>query len=349
MKRLLNLNLFALLISCMFLSCSKEKVEKATVTPSTAATSDGTLCENCLAPMDLIKGAGGTAVSLGTVTVCVTGDDLCFRFAASGGGTLGSVKVGIFATSQDVYNQNNTPAPKNFTVAEQLQPRTKIYSLCIPLTQVATIMGTTTVTDLAGLTAYISANAQVSGGSGTPGGQGWAGTLTNNAQYPFDRYFTFAFTSCVGPPPSGVCLFTQGYWFAKPNVVWPGCIDALDNAACGTVTIGGYPYSRAEARAIFSSTNRNGKTDAKQAFLQAAALTLSLANNPDQTDAVNALCPGVAAALDYINAYFTNKGKQTGDTLNGMTAKNATLRASAELISACLNNPNNTCDNNYVR
>ena len=67
------------------------------------------------------------------------------------------------------------------------------------------------------------------------------------------------------PEPEGEgCSFSQGYWFAKPNVVWPG-----------TVTVGGHTYTQAEGMAIFASSNAGGIGTAKKVFLQVATIKLS--------------------------------------------------------------------------
>jgi hypothetical protein len=60
------------------------------------------------------------------------------------------------------------------------------------------------------------------------------------------------------------CSFSQGYWFAKPDLVWPG-----------NVTIGGYSYTQAEGVAIWNSSNAGGIGTAKKVFLQVAAIKLS--------------------------------------------------------------------------
>ncbi len=60
------------------------------------------------------------------------------------------------------------------------------------------------------------------------------------------------------------CSLSQGYYFAKPNLVW-----------AGTVTIGGYTYTQAEGQAIWNTSNRGGIKDAKKGFLQVAAIKLS--------------------------------------------------------------------------
>lgn len=71
---------------------------------------------------------------------------------------------------------------------------------------------------------------------------------------------------CPVPEDEG-CSFSQGYWFAKPNLVWPG-----------NVTIGGHSYTQAEGVAIWNSSNAGGIGTAKKVFLQVAAIKLSGSN-----------------------------------------------------------------------
>jgi hypothetical protein len=61
------------------------------------------------------------------------------------------------------------------------------------------------------------------------------------------------------------CSMSQGYWFAKPDVVWPN----------GSVTVGGKSYNRTEGLAIWNSSNKGGISAAKSGFLQVAAIRLS--------------------------------------------------------------------------
>lgn len=67
------------------------------------------------------------------------------------------------------------------------------------------------------------------------------------------------------------CSFSQGYWFAKPGLVWPD----VNGADEGNVTIGGHFYTQAEGKAIWTSSNAGGLADTKKAFLQVAAIKLS--------------------------------------------------------------------------
>jgi hypothetical protein len=60
------------------------------------------------------------------------------------------------------------------------------------------------------------------------------------------------------------CSMSQGYWFSKPGVKWPG-----------TIVIGGNSYTQEEGKAIWDSPNNGGIPDSKAGFTQVAAIKLS--------------------------------------------------------------------------
>ncbi|NCU02489.1 MAG: hypothetical protein GXC73_00755 [Chitinophagaceae bacterium] len=76
--------------------------------------------------------------------------------------------------------------------------------------------------------------------------------------------FCFPGFACKPEAPNEGCSFSQGYWFAKPNLVW-----------AGPVTVGGHVYTQAEGKAIWNTSNAGGIPDTKKAFLQVAAIKLS--------------------------------------------------------------------------
>lgn len=82
------------------------------------------------------------------------------------------------------------------------------------------------------------------------------------------RCGTFQFSGLGCPIVPGIsCAFSQGYFFAKPNLIWPS-----------NVTIGGYNYTQAEGKAIWNTSNKGGIKDSKAGFLQVAAIKLSGTN-----------------------------------------------------------------------
>ena len=71
--------------------------------------------------------------------------------------------------------------------------------------------------------------------------------------------------SGVDTPCKGECCsFSQGYWFAKPNVVWPG-----------NLSIGNQTYTKAEGQALWDAAKGNNSSPLAKAFFQAAAVRLS--------------------------------------------------------------------------
>jgi hypothetical protein len=86
--------------------------------------------------------------------------------------------------------------------------------------------------------------------------------------------FCFPGFACKPEGPLEGCSFSQGYWFAKPNLVWPD----VNGADAGNVTIGGHFYTQAEGKAIWNTSNAGGMADTKKAFLQVAAIKLSADN-----------------------------------------------------------------------
>jgi hypothetical protein len=83
--------------------------------------------------------------------------------------------------------------------------------------------------------------------------------------------FCFPGFGCQTDGPLEGCSFSQGYWFAKPGVVWPD----VNGAEPGQITLGGKYYTQAEGLAIWRTSNAGGISDAKRSFLQAAAIQLS--------------------------------------------------------------------------
>jgi hypothetical protein len=116
------------------------------------------------------------------------------------------------------------------------------------------------------------------------------------------------------------CSLSQGYWFAKPQAVWPNN---------GTVTIGGKVYTQAEGKAIWNSTNKGGILNAKKAFTQAAAIKLS-----------NVLpSASVWADVAIIDAYFASIPKISASSIppNSKTGLNAQAGAAAGRIGDWIN------------
>lgn len=117
-----------------------------------------------------------------------------------------------------------------------------------------------------------------------------------------------------------ICSLSQGYWFAKPNAVWPN----------GVLTIGGKIYTQAEGKAIWNTSNSRGLLNAKAAFTQAAAIKLSNVS-PNAS---------VWADVQIIENYLASIAKLNPASLpaNTKTGPNAAAGAAAGRIGNWINN-----------
>lgn len=111
-----------------------------------------------------------------------------------------------------------------------------------------------------------------------------------------------------------ICSLSQGYWFAKPNAVWPN----------GNVVLGGKTYTQLEGKAIWNTSNSKGLLNAKAAFTQAAAIKLSNVS-PNAS---------VWADVQIIENYFSSISKLNPASLpsNSKTGLNAQAGAAAGRI-----------------
>lgn len=110
---------------------------------------------------------------------------------------------------------------------------------------------------------------------------------------------------CKEEGPLEGCAFSQGYWFAKPGVVWPD----VNGTDPGNVTIGGKYYTQAEGVAIWNTSNAKGISDAKKGFCQVAAILLS----GDNVFSTASVWPYVATVQNWLST----KAKLSADGLNG--------------------------------
>jgi hypothetical protein len=330
MKNFIKQFLYTLLFSCLFVSCAKEDLspvatESATITLNTGGGGVDP-CPKCETE-DLYKTVGKEEVA-GTVTVCQTEDELkiTFRILAS------REKAWFQQTGYAIFSQvpeSITPSLNSLEVKESHHgDKPRVVEYIIPLSELGS-------SGEPGETIYIATWAVVPGKDGV-GGMVWAGDGVPEEKNPNTRYFDFKIIKCGKPEePDKHCTYTQGYWFAKPNVDWP---------SPGTVTVGGNTYTKEEVQDIFKLTGK--KTDARQAFLQAAALQLNLNNDPGLKDHLkdiddpNDPCYKVLYALKKINEYFEEIGTKvtTGNISTTTTFPDDNeIREAAEKISDCLN------------
>ena len=114
------------------------------------------------------------------------------------------------------------------------------------------------------------------------------------------------------------CGYTQGYWFAKPDITWPS-----------DVTLGEKNYNRTEGINIWNTSNAGGKTDAKKGFLQYSALMLSIAKMGGSVPSE------IADDLEVIDSFFSDYGFKYDGT--NISDKNKDVSNAADSISNWLN------------
>ena len=307
-------------------------------------------CATCV-DYDLIKTPGNPNVAdevAGVLQVCQpNATTITFTFTVSGdreNAWINKAGVAIDPTGGGFAVLN--PGFIEKTAPDEAKARQ--FTITVDYTTLMKDDGTGTGTDrplMPGDVICVAAYSVIPGPDGV-GGQVWAGPLSPSASNPHPRFFCYTIKECVTPPdPNPNCTFTQGYWFAKPGGYisgkgktkiasgsqWPA---NLENDG---IEFGNQIYTYAQARDIFFGSNKKGKTDAKQAFLQGLALKLSMYGN-DQVEP----CAGTLDALNAIEAYFELKPKQNATSINSY-APSPALRAAAGLISNCLNA--NHCDN----
>jgi hypothetical protein len=127
--------------------------------------------------------------------------------------------------------------------------------------------------------------------------------------------FTFTGLGCETIESEGYS-YSQGFWFAKPQTIWPGN---------GTLVLGNKVYTQAEGKAIWDASNKKGLADSKAAFTQAAAIKLSAG-----LDLVSASAT-VWADVAIVENYLATLNKLTPSYL---PTGNADAKAAAGRISA---------------
>lgn len=203
----------------------------------------------------------GQTVNAGTVVVANSADHLTITVTTTGGWYLNQLHVAVGASLSDLpVNKAGNPVPGQYPYSYSFN--TSDHDTVAVVTLNLSDLGLTT-----GSTVYVAVHTDVFqvdsnnfiSRTETAWGEGTRFVTKGN----WGMYLTYTIAACTVNTNYG-CSFSQGYWFAKPNLVWPG-----------TVTIGGFTYSQAEGDAIWNTSNKGGIPDSKAGFLQVAAIKLS--------------------------------------------------------------------------
>lgn len=131
--------------------------------------------------------------------------------------------------------------------------------------------------------------------------------------------FTFTGLGCEIVEVEEGYSYSQGFWFAKPQTIWPGN---------GTITLGNKVYTQLEGKAIWNASNKKGLADSKAAFTQAAAIKLSAGLGLVKPSA------SVWADVAIVDSYLATLTKLSATNL---PTGNAAAKAAAGRISTWIN------------
>ena len=312
--------------TCVLYACKQDN----SATPEAInAQADGEIagvtdpCATCT-DQNLYKTVGSDTEVIGNVSICQTLTHLTITFTVSGEREDAWFSQTGFAIDPDGSGFTSLN-PSYLTREMNHGDKIRSYTWTIPFSDLLKLDGSAVAS---GDNICIAAYCTVPGKDGA-GGMVWAGQVSTQEGNPNPRSFCYLVKSCETPPcPTSDCFFSQGYWFVKPNgSQWP----------VNTISFGGSDYTYIEAREIFFSSNKKGKTDAKQAFLQGLAMKLNIAGGSDPE-----VCSGGTTALQTIETWFSSRPKQSAASINTY-GTNSPLRTAATLLSNCVKADH--CDN----
>jgi len=275
-----------------------------------------TFCSPQIVPL-----CAGQHIDMGTVTVKTGSDDNIYvTYQTKGNWFL--KELHLYAGNDEGVPQipstnNGNPIPGQFPYAITFSPPYVIqqYTFVIPnMPSSVTIAAHASVLKIAiGNTNIIDQQ--------TAWGDGCSGTPINGSTSGnWGTKFTYTKGSCA---PADICSKPVHYFFDSTlnglDIPWID-INGL-GISNGDVTVGGYDYTEAEGRDIYNS-NGYGTSDARNCFVQVAALKLSSTNF--------ALDVQLLAAVTTCETWLLARGKLTPTTLY---AYNSTVRDAANYIA----------------
>lgn len=240
------------LVSVLIASCSKESVRPNENTchhqstqklPSSFCGSDNTV--------ELIA---DRTIRSGTVTINNDNDNYYITYRTSGNWYLNRLHMYAGVASAAPLDHDGHPVPGMF-------PYMGSNGLCKEFTFVVPANSIASCFDVFAYAQMVETDA-----SGNPirSAEAWAFGQSFTPDGHPATFMKYCKQSCDVIEGEG-CSMSQGYWFASPVSVWP----------TSGVTVGGHTYSKAEALAIWNTTNAGGIKHSKKAFLQVATIKLS--------------------------------------------------------------------------
>lgn len=255
MKILKNISLLVVVLAALFLgSCKKDIISPSNQNPSTLHREDNiTYCGH-----GIIKElVAGQFIHIGSVTLNNDMTNLYVTYTTIENWYINELHLYVGDLSGLPKTKTGNPIPGQFPYSESFSSNTQSYTFVIPLSDITK--------DCFIVAAHSSVSEKNSGGSvirtETAWGNGTRITATGN----WAMHFEACKQVCVPPSEGEGCSMSQGFWFASPVSVWPET----------GIKVAGYSYTKAEAIAIWNTSNAGGIPDSKKGFLQVATIYLS--------------------------------------------------------------------------
>jgi hypothetical protein len=225
----------------------------------TGTTPQPEICPGCTE----CKLYAGQTIESGTVKVCNDRENLYVTYKTTGSFETLHLWVGTDLADKP-STKNGTPIPGQFPYKYDVNGG-NTYTFTIPLN------------DIKGYTAecgeqiYVIAHAENTINGRQETAFGGCIPVNVNERGRWYYYMVHTIPCCPPPPPTcnpnnPGCSQSQGYYFAKPNVEWPG-----------SVTVGGTTVNKAGGQQIWDNL-RNDNCITARAFFQAATIELATAD-----------------------------------------------------------------------
>jgi ABC-type uncharacterized transport system auxiliary subunit len=246
--------IFSLVVAAatIFSSCQKESLVNNTNNLTGESIPVSTLCGTATTSALL----AGQTINMGNVSVVNNSENLYVTYTAEGNWELAEVHLYVGAAAGIPKTNNGNAIPGQFPYKVTFNAAgVKSYTFAIPLSNLDNCFT---------VAAHASVRLLNDNGNVIQSETAWGAGSRINQKGNWATAFTACEQACDETANEG-CSMSQGFWFASPVSVWPST----------GVTVAGFSYTEAEAKAIWNTSNANGLRDSKKGFTQVAAIKLS--------------------------------------------------------------------------
>jgi hypothetical protein len=219
-------------------------------------TSQGAICGTPKA----VRLMAGKNIHAGSITVSNDEKNVYISYSSTGEWKIKATQLFIGACTAIPKGKTGNPNVGLFPHKEQFPTFTDSWKVSIPVSSLSSCF-------------CIAAHAElvkVSNGIVVQSETGWGEAVQISPKGSWAMSFEYCIQACTSAKVNDKvedlegCSMSQGYWFSKPGIVWPG-----------TVTIAGHTYTQEEGKAIWGASNTGGIPDSKAGFCQVVAIKLS--------------------------------------------------------------------------